>query len=104
MERITNVNKLKKGDMIVNVTGETITILEFIEVHPHNETYSLMLNLSTKDAPKFYNKRLEEDIWYRYTNDDDQWAELYQMIVNNLNKTILRYQSKIEVLRSRSRT
>lgn len=64
MKRITNVSQLKKGDVIVNVKGAVITTLEFREIHPHNDAYSIMLKSEQQWQHKFYNKRLEEEEWY----------------------------------------
>ena len=45
MKRITNINQLKPGDkiFIVNQDG-SLEILEFREIHPNNDNYSLFLN------------------------------------------------------------
>ena len=91
MKRITNVSQLKKGDVIVNVKGDVITMLEFREIHPHYDAYSVMLNSKHDGAPKFYNKRLEEEEWYLYTNGK-QWSELYHMVIDNLTAEIERYK------------
>lgn len=95
MKRITNVSQLKKGDVIVNVKGDVITTLEFREIHPHNDAYSVMLNSNQDGAPKFYNKRLEEEEWYLYTSGN-QWSELYQMVIDNLNAKIERYKDRMK--------
>lgn len=97
MKRITNVSQLKKGDVIVNVKGDVITILEFREIHPHNDAYSVMLNSVYDGAPKFYNKRLEKEEWYLYTSGK-QWSELYQMVIDNLNAEIERYKDRMKPL------
>lgn len=98
MKRITNVSQLKRGDVIVNVRGNVITTLEFREIHPHNDAYSVMLNETYDGAPKFYNKRLEEEEWYLYTSGNEQWKELYQMVIDNFNKSISYYQNRIKKL------
>lgn len=95
MKRITNVSQLKKGDVIVNVKGDVITTLEFREIHPHNDAYSIMLNSNHDGAPKFYNKRLEEEEWYLYTSGK-QWSELYQMVIDNLTAEIERYKDRMK--------
>ena len=97
MKRITNVSQLKKGDVIVNVKGDVITTLEFREIHPHNDAYSIMLNSNHDGAPKFYNKRLEEEEWYLYTSGK-QWSELYQMVIDNLTAEIERYKNRMKQL------
>ena len=98
MNRITNVSQLKKGDVIVKVKGSVITTLEFREIHPHNDAYSVMLNDTQDGVQKFYNKRLEDEEWYLYTNRKAQWKELYQMVINNINNSIDYYQDKIKKL------
>ena len=98
MDRITNVSQLKKGDVIVRVKGSVITMLEFREIHPHNDAYSVMLNDTQDGAQKFYNKRLEDEEWYLYTNRKAQRKELYQMVINNINNSIDYYQDKIKKL------
>lgn len=95
MKRITNVSQLKKGDVIVNVQGDVITTLEFREIHPHNDAYSIVLNSNHDGAPKFYNKRLEEEEWYLYTSGK-QWLELYQMVIDNLTAEIERYKDRMK--------
>lgn len=95
MKRITNVSQLKKGDVIVNVKGDVITTLEFREIHPHNDAYSIVLNSNHDGAPKFYNKRLEEEEWYLYTSGK-QWHELYQMVIDNLTAEIERYKDRMK--------
>lgn len=95
MKRIANVSQLKKGDVIVNVKGDVITTLEFREIHPHNDAYSIVLNSNHDGAPKFYNKRLEEEEWYLYTSGK-QWLELYQMVIDNLTAKIERYKERMK--------
>lgn len=95
MERITNVSQLNKGDVIVNVKGDVITVLEFREIHPHNDAYSVMLNSNQDGAPKFYNKRLEAEEWYLYTSAK-QWSEFHQMVIDNLNKEIEHHKERIK--------
>ena len=97
MKRITSVNQLKRGDMIVNVSGEIVTTLEFVEIHPHNDAYSVMLNRTYDGAPKFYNKRFQDEEWYLYTSGD-QWKEIYQMVIDNLYKSIERYKERMKKL------
>ena len=98
MNRITNVSQLKKGDVIVKVKGSVITTLEFREIHPHNDAYSVMINDTHDGVQKFYNNRLEDEEWYLYTNRKAQWKELYQMVINNINNSIDYYQDKIKKL------
>ena len=57
-----------------------------------------MLNDTQDGVQKFYNKRLEDEEWYLYTNRKAQWKELYQMVINNINNSIDYYQDKIKKL------
>ena len=91
LKRITDISQLKKGDMIFNVSGDVVTIFEFREIHPHNDAYSIMLNSNQDGAPKFYNKRLEEEEWYLYT-DETPWDEIYQIVIDSLTTSIERYK------------
>ena len=79
MERITDISQLKAGDKIVSINGfdGRPKILEFVCIHPHNPEYSVFLNETYDGAPKFYNKRIQEEKWFRY--DSDAWNEIHQM-------------------------
>ena len=44
-----------------------------MEIHPHNDAYSVMLNDTQDGVQKFYNKRIEDEEWYLYTNRKAQW-------------------------------
>ena len=69
-----------------------------MEIHPHNDAYSVMLNDTQDGVQKLYNKRIEDEEWYLYKNRKAQWKELYQMVINNINNSIDYYQDKIKKL------
>lgn len=68
MEKITSISQLKKGDKIwtINTFSGAVDVLEFVCIHPHNEEYSIFLNMNYDGMPKFYNKHISEyeDICY----------------------------------------
>lgn len=94
MKRITNISQLKAGDKIVRVHGDMVIIMEFICIHPHNEEYSLFMDDNKDGAPKFYNKRLENEEWYLYTGDNAEWNEIYDI-------KIAWYERQIERIKNR---
>lgn len=75
-ERITNISQLKKGDKIWTIKGDEWQILEYVEMHPHNDSYALMMNMN-KDCPKFYLKDLETYEWYRYDGTPACWRDIW---------------------------
>lgn len=65
MKRIENINSLNKGDKIWSIDNNgNVHYLEFICIHPHNENYSLFIDLDTNDAPKFWNGQLTQYNFY----------------------------------------
>lgn len=100
MERITSVNQLSKGDRIVRIADNEIITMEFVCIHPHNEDYSVMLNVNLDGAPKFWNQNLEYQEWYRYTSGD-QWIELHQMIAEQMRKQMEWHQNRAEELKQK---
>ena len=79
MKRITNINQLKPGNKIftVNYNG-SLEILEFREIHPNNDNYSLFLNENQDGMHKFFNKTLEDREYYLYDNSDKCWKFIYE--------------------------
>lgn len=96
MERITDIKQLKPGDKIWSIDhfSANATIIEFVCIHPHNHEYSVFLNINYDGMPKFYNKRLQEDKWYRYDGTDACWNEIH-------DAEIVEHQKWIENLRGR---
>lgn len=97
MERIINIGQLKAGDKIIHLYNfGNYEILEFVCIHPHSDSYSVMLNHNDDGAPKFYNHTLETTVWYRYTGEKSQWAEIHKILGENLRK-----ESEYHVVRSK---
>lgn len=71
LERVTDVTQLAPGDVIIHV-GPTAERLEFLCVHPHDAHYSLFLDRNLDGTDKFYNHRLENEEWFRYTDGMDR--------------------------------
>ena len=96
MERITNIAELSKGDKIVRINPATgrFEILEYREPHPHNPEYSLFINDTYDGAPKFYNRRLQAEPWYRYS--EDAWPEIHQMEIKWHQSRITSLERRIE--------
>ena len=88
MKRITEINQLKKGDIIIAIVDLKIVKREFVCVHPHNDKYSIFLNELQDGCPKFYNENLKLKEWYLFTNSKEEWKELYDMVVEELKKAI----------------
>lgn len=79
MKRITNINQLKPGNKIFTVNRDgSLEILEFREIHPNNDNYSLFLNLNQDGMLKFFNKTLEDREYYLYDNSDECWKFIYE--------------------------
>ena len=79
MKRITSIIQLKPGNKIFTVNHNgTTEILEFREIHPHHDGYSLFLNENKDGMHKFYNKTLEEKEYYLYDDSDECWKFIYK--------------------------
>ena len=79
MKRITNINQLKPGNKIFTVNSDgSLEILEFREVHPNNDNYSLFLNENQDGMHKFFNKTLEDREYYLYDTSDECWKFIYE--------------------------
>ena len=79
MKRITNINQLKPGNKIFTVNRDgSLEILEFREIHPNNDNYSLFLNENQDGMSKFFNKTLEDREYYLYDNSDECWKFIYE--------------------------
>lgn len=108
MKRITNINQLKPGDkiFIVNQDG-SLEILEFRELHPYHDDYSLFLNQNKDGMHKFYNKTLENEEYYLYDGGDECWKFIYERkiaehkrIIDSIENRLLRRLSKSSSLDS----
>lgn len=79
MKRITNINQLKPGNKIFTVNRDgLLEILEFREIHPNNDNYSLFLNENQDGMHKFFNKTLEDREYYLYDDSDECWKFIYE--------------------------
>lgn len=80
MKRITNINQLKPGNKIFTINHDgSLEILEFREIHPHNDNYSLFLNENKEDGMhKFFNKTLEDREYYLYDDSNECWKFIYE--------------------------
>lgn len=79
MKRITNINQLKPGNKIFTVNRDgSLEILEFREIHPNNDNYSLFLNENQDGMHKFFNKTLEDREYYLYDTSDECWKFIYE--------------------------
>lgn len=96
MERVTDINVLKKGDKIVRVYGDRVVIREFICIHPHNEKYSLFIDENYDGIPKFYNENLLSEQWYSFNDSKDDWKEIIYKQIEWYNKELNRLSSRIK--------
>lgn len=92
MKRVTEINQLTKGDIIVAIADNKDVKREFVCVHPHNDKYSLFLDELYDGCPKFYNDNLKTQEWYLFTNSKEENKELKAMIVEELKKSIAFYE------------
>ena len=58
MKQITNLKELKKGTQIVQFIDGRAEYFDFLMVHPRNNDYVLLLNITTQDAISFYMPRI----------------------------------------------
>lgn len=75
MKRITDIKELKPGDKIwhINKFNGNADILEFVCIHPHNEAYSIFLDINYDGMPKFYNDRIKEEEYFLYDGTNKCW-------------------------------
>ena len=102
MKRITNINQLKPGNKIFTVNRDgSLEILEFREIHPNNDNYSLFLNLNQDGMPKFFNKTLEDREYYLYDNSDECWKFIYEREIAEHKRLISSIEERITKLLSK---
>ncbi len=64
MKRIKNIKELPFGTEIVRLNGGNVDYYEFLMVHPHNDSYVLLLESLSQEAKKFYIPRVDNsDEW-----------------------------------------
>jgi len=99
LERITDISQLSQGDKIFRITpGDNVEILEFREIHPHNNKYSLFLNQNKDGMPKFWNGNLQTFTYYRYSDSKETWEQIYQIRIENLERDIQDLKARKEDL------
>ena len=94
MKRVTEINQLTKGDIIVAIADHKVVKREFVCVHPHNDKYSLFFDELQDGCPKFYNDNLKIKEWYLFTNSKEENKELNAMIVEELKKSTAFYEQR----------
>lgn len=92
MKRVTEINQLTKGDIIVAIADHKVVKREFVCVHPHNDKYSIFLDELYDGCPKFYNDNLKIKEWYLFTNSKEDLKELNAMMVKELKNSIAFYE------------
>ena len=110
MKRITNINQLKPGNKIFTVNSDgLLEILEFREIHPHSDDYSLFLNENNDGMQKFFNKTLENKNreYYLYDDSDECWKFIYERkiaehkpIIGSIEERMTKLMSKLASLDS----
>lgn len=102
MKRITNINQLKPGNKIFTVNYDgSLKILEFREIHPNNDNYSLFLDENQDRMHKFFNKTLEDREYYLYDNSNECWKFIYEReiaehksIITSIEERMTKFLSK----------
>ena len=96
MEKITNINQLKKGDKIwtINTRSGAVNVLEFVCIHPHSDAYSIFLDENYDGLPKFYNKNLADGDYERYDSSKECWERIHA-------KEIAWHEKRISGIRNR---
>lgn len=102
MKRITSISQLKPGNKIFTVNHDgSHEILEFREIHPHHNGYSLFLNENKDRMHKFYNKTLEDKEYYLYDDSDECWKFIYKReiaehkrLIDNIEERMTKRLSK----------
>ena len=102
MKRITNISQLKPGNKIFTVNYDgSLKILEFREIHPNNDNYSLFLDENQDGMHKFFNKTLEDREYYLYDNSNECWKFIYEReiaehksIITSIEERMTKFLSK----------
>lgn len=102
MKRITNINQLKPGNKIFTVNHDgSLEILEFREIHPHSDDYSLFLNENKDGMHKFFNKTLEDREYYLYDNSYECWKFIYEREIAEHKSIIASIEERMTKLLSK---
>lgn len=102
MKRITNINQLKPGNKIFTVNRDgLLEILEFREIHPNNDNYSLFLNENQDGMHKFFNKTLKGREYYLYDDSDECWKFIYEREIAEHKRLIGSIEERMTKLMSK---
>ena len=104
MKRITNINQLKPGNKIFTINHDgLLEILEFREIHPHSDEYSLFLNENNDGTHKFFNKTLENKNreYYLYDDSDECWKFIYEREIAEHKRLIGSIEERMTKLMSK---
>ena len=102
MKRITNINQLKPGNKIFTVNYDgSLKILEFREIHPNNDNYSLFLDENQDGMHKFFNKTLEDREYYLYDNSNECWKFIYEREIAEHKSIIASIEERMTKLLSK---
>lgn len=103
MKRITNINQLKPGNKIFTVNHNgSHEILEFREIHPNKDNYSLFLNENQDGMHKFFNRTLEDREYYLYDNSDECWKFIYEREIAEHKSLISSIEERMTKLMSKT--
>ena len=103
MEIVKTFDELKKGDKVVVINGDEVNIMEFVCLHPRDNNYALFLDdMVTDGAKSVSNTKFALDNAYRFHNTNEEWIEIYQTLIDNVNaqhhKDVLWFENRIERL------
>lgn len=103
-ERIIDVAQLKKGDQIFTIQDGRVEIIEFREIHPYYNGYSLFMNSNKDGMSKFWNENLTRYEYYRYSGDNATWLFIYhkeieyhQNWINSIKERINKVYGKAQM-------
>ena len=54
MEKLTDINQLKRGDRFAHINADGFNEYEFLCIHPHNPEYIIAIDELTQNAPILY--------------------------------------------------
>ena len=97
MERITNINELKKGDKFLYCHNDTTIGYTFLCEHPDNENYIIAINSRTKEGDKLYKPNVLSQPYYIGGYDPkfvlEQRLKYYKECVADTEEMLKKYQS-----------
>lgn len=94
MEKLTDINQLKRGDRFTHINADGFTEYEFLCIHPHNPAYILAIDGLTQDAPKLYiNDIVKENSGYYVGKYDSEFVTKKR--IELLKERISRLENRI---------